>query len=78
MAKVYPKTGVVVAIGEEFMWQNQFFNKWDNERLMDNILAYFWKYCSIPEFSSVALPAIAMFGLIFLISRRSRHSKGNS
>ena len=78
LAKVYPKTGVVVAIGEEFMWENQFFNKWDNERLMDNILDYFWKYCSIPEFSSVALPAIAMFGLIFLISRRSRHSKGNS
>ena len=82
LAKVYPTTGadpgVVVAIGEEFMWENQFFNKWDNERLMDNILDYFWKYCSIPEFSSVALPAIAMFGLIFLISRRSRHSKGNS
>lgn len=83
LAKVYPTTGadpgVVVAIGEEFMWQNpRFFDKWDNERLMDNILAYFWKYCSIPEFSSVALPAIAMFGLIFLISRRSRHSKGNS
>ena len=32
----------------------------------------------IPEFSTIAIPAAAMLGLVFLISRRSRHGRGNS
>ncbi len=32
----------------------------------------------IPEFSTIAIPAAAILGLVFLISRRSRHGRGNS
>jgi|GEM_PF-2957631 len=67
--------GVVVAIGDEWMWSYTWpsyrFDKDDNKELLDNILAYFRQTCSIPEYPSPLLPLLLIFGAVFLLLRRN-------
>ncbi|RLI88413.1 MAG: hypothetical protein DRO98_03165, partial [Archaeoglobales archaeon] len=67
--------GVVVAIGDEWMWSYTWpsyrFDKDDNKKLLDNILAYFRQTCSIPEYPSPLLPLLLIFGAVFLLLRRN-------
>jgi len=63
--------GVVVAIGDEWMWSKWRFNKWDNEELLDNILAYFRRTCSVPEFSTLTfLIPVFLLAVLFLFRRK--------
>ena len=63
--------GVVVAIGDEWMWSNLCFNLADNEELLDNILAYFKRTCSVPEFSTPTfLIPVFLLAVLFLFFRR--------
>jgi len=64
--------GVVVAIGDEYMWSDCLFNKADNEELLDNILAYFRQTCSVPEFTPLwfTIPVLGLLGMVFLLLRR--------
>ena len=63
--------GVVVAIGDEWMWSNCCFNLADNEELLDNILAYFRRTCSVPEFSTPTfLIPVFLLAVLFLFRRK--------
>jgi len=63
--------GVVVAIGDEWMWSKWRFNKWENEELLDNILAYFRRTCSVPEFSTPTfLIPVFLLAVLFLFRRK--------
>jgi len=65
--------GVVVAIGDEWMWSNFCFNSTnnDNEELLDNILAYFRRTCSVPEFSTPTfLIPVFLLAVLFLFRRK--------
>jgi len=63
--------GVVVAIGDEWMWSKWRFNKWDNEELLDNILVYFRRTCSVPEFSTPTfLIPVFLLAVLFLFRRK--------
>jgi len=69
--------GVVVAIGDEWMWScwrcwSCKFNQADNEELLDNILAYFRQTCSVPEFTPLwfTIPVLGLLGMVFLLLRR--------
>ena len=63
--------GVVVAIGDEWMWSKWRFNKWENEELLDNILAYFGRTCSVPEFSTPTfLIPVFLLAVLFLFRRK--------
>ena len=64
--------GVVVAIGDEYMWSDCQFDKADNEELLDNILAYFRQTCSVPEFTPLwlTIPVLGLLGMVFLLLRR--------
>jgi len=63
--------GVVVAIGDEWMWSKWRFNKWDNEEILDNILAYFRRTCSVPEFSTLTfLIPVFLLAVLFLFRRK--------
>lgn len=70
--------GVVVAIGDEWMWswsmKYKKFDKADNEELMDNILAYFKQTCSVPEFTTLTftIPVFALLSVVFLLLRRRK------
>ena len=66
--------GVVVAIGDEWMWNKCKFDKADNEELMDNILAYFKQTCSVSEFTALTftIPVFGLLGVVFLPLRRRR------
>ncbi|WP_456486877.1 DUF4350 domain-containing protein [Candidatus Alkanophaga liquidiphilum] len=66
--------GVVVAIGDEWMWSNCCFDSADNEELLDNILAYFWQTCSVPEYSTPLLPSLLTLSAVFLLLRRRSNS----
>ena len=64
--------GVVVAIGDEWMWSDYYFNSTnnDNEELLDNILAYFRRTCSVPEFSTPTfLIPVFLLAVLFLFRR---------
>ena len=65
--------GVVVAIGDEYMWSDCWFDKADNEELLDNILAYFRQTCSVPEFTPLwfTIPVLGLLGMVFLLLRRA-------
>ncbi|HEC57319.1 MAG TPA: hypothetical protein ENI32_05500 [Candidatus Syntrophoarchaeum butanivorans] len=69
--------GVVVAIGDEWMWSCWRrccrFNQADNEKLLDNILAYFRQTCSVPEFTPLRLtiPVLGLLGMVLLLLRRA-------
>ena len=69
--------GVVVAIGDEWMWSYKWplyrFDQADNEELLDNILAYFWQTCSVPEYPTPLLPSLLTLGAVFLLLRRKTH-----
>ncbi|MDF2957152.1 MAG: hypothetical protein OD814_000774 [Candidatus Alkanophagales archaeon MCA70_species_1] len=65
--------GVVVAIGDEWMWSDLCFNLADNEELLDNILAYFWQTRSVPEYPTPLLPSLLTLGAVFLLLRRRTH-----
>ena len=63
--------GVVVAIGDEWMWSDCCFNSADNEELLDNILAYFRRTCSVPEFSTPTfLIPVFLLAVLFLFRRK--------
>ena len=64
--------GVVVAIGDEWMWSNCCFNLVDdNKELLDNILAYFRRTCSVPEFSTLTfLIPVFLLAVLFLFRRK--------
>ena len=63
--------GVVVAIGDEWMWSDCCFDSADNEELLDNILAYFRRTCSVPEFSTPTfLIPVFLLAVLFLFFRR--------
>ena len=63
--------GVVVAIGDEWMWSDCCFNLADNEELLDNILAYFRRTCSVPEFSTPTfLIPVFLLAVLFLLRRK--------
>ncbi|MCW3134947.1 MAG: DUF2194 domain-containing protein [Methanophagales archaeon] len=63
--------GVVVAIGDEWMWSKWRFNKCENEELLDNILAYFRRTCSVPEFSTLTfLIPVFLLAVLFLFRRK--------
>jgi len=68
--------GVVVAIGDEWMWSCRKlccrFNQADNKELLDNILAYFRQTCSVPEFTPLwfTIPVLGLLGMVFLLLRR--------
>jgi len=67
--------GVVVAIGDEWMWSykrpSYRFDRWDNEELLDNILAYFRRTCSVPEFSTPTfLILVFLLAVLFLFRRK--------
>ena len=65
--------GVVVAIGDEWMWSDYYFNSTnnDNEELLDNILAYFRRTCSVPEFSTPTfLIPVFLLAVLFLFRRK--------
>jgi len=63
--------GVVVAIGDEWMWSKRRFDKWDNKELLDNILAYFTRTCSVPEFSTPTfLIPVFLLAVLFLFRRK--------
>ncbi|MCW7079127.1 MAG: hypothetical protein OCU22_08395, partial [Canidatus Methanoxibalbensis ujae] len=63
--------GVVVAIGDEWLWSKWRFNKWENEELLDNILAYFRRTCSVPEFSTPTfLIPVFLLAVLFLFRRK--------
>jgi len=66
--------GVVVAIGDEWMWSKRRFDKWDNKELLDlldNILAYFRRTCSVPEFSTLTfLISVFLLAVLFLFRRK--------
>ncbi len=66
--------GVVVAIGDEYMWSDWMFNCNDNEELLDNILAYFKRTCSVPEFTTLTftIPVFGLLSVVFLLLRRRR------
>ena len=65
--------GVVVAIGDEYMWSDCWFDKADNKELLDNILAYFRETCSVPEFTPLwfTIPVLGLLGMVFLLLRRA-------
>ena len=67
--------GVVVAIGDEWMWSYKRplyrFDQADNEELLDNILAYFRRTCSVPEFSTPTfLIPVFLLAVLFLFRRK--------
>jgi len=65
--------GVVVAIGDEWMWSDCCFDSTnnDNEELLDNILAYFRRTCSVPEFSTPTfLIPVFLLAVLFLFRRK--------
>jgi len=63
--------GVVVAIGDEWMWSDCCFDSADNKELLDNILAYFRRTCSVPEFSTPTfLIPVFLLAVLFLFFRR--------
>ena len=67
--------GVVVAIGDEWMWSYTWplyrFDQADNEELLDNILAYFRRTCSVPEFSTPTfLIPVFLLAVLFLFRRK--------
>lgn len=58
-------SGIVVAVGEEFMWENTYFPRADNKELMDNVLGRFWKHSypvPVPQFTQIGL--LALFGIL--------------
>ena len=65
--------GVVVAIGDEYMWSDCWFDEVDNKELLDNILAYFKQTCSVPEFTPLRLtiPVLGLLGMVLLLLRRA-------
>jgi len=67
--------GVVVAIGDEWMWSYTWplyrFDQADNKKLLDNILAYFRRTCSVPEFSTPTfLIPVFLLAVLFLFRRK--------
>ena len=67
--------GVVVAIGDEWMWSYKCplyrFDQADNKKLLDNILAYFRRTCSVPEFSTPTfLIPVFLLAVLFLFRRK--------
>jgi len=67
--------GVVVAIGDEWMWSYTRplyrFDQDDNKELLDNILAYFTRTCSVPEFSTPTfLIPVFLLAVLFLFRRK--------
>ena len=67
--------GVVVAIGDEWMWSYTRplyrFDQDDNKELLDNILAYFRRTCSVPEFSTPTfLIPVFLLAVLFLFRRK--------
>ena len=67
--------GVVVAIGDEWMWSYRWpsyrFDQADNKELLDNILAYFRRTCSVPEFSTPTfLIPVFLLAVLFLFRRK--------
>jgi len=63
--------GVVVAIGDEWMWSDCCFDLADNKELLDNILAYFRRTCSVPEFSMPTfLIPVFLLAVLFLFRRK--------
>ena len=67
--------GVVVAIGDEWMWSYTWpfyrFDQDDNKELLDNILAYFRRTCSVPEFSTPTfLIPVFLLAVLFLFRRK--------
>ena len=65
--------GVVVAIGDEWMWSDCCFDSTDNdnEELLDNILVYFRRTCSVPEFSTPTfLIPVFLLAVLFLFRRK--------
>ncbi|MDF2954822.1 MAG: hypothetical protein OD815_000438 [Candidatus Alkanophagales archaeon MCA70_species_2] len=66
--------GVVVAIGDEWMWSNCCLDLADNEELLDNILAYFWQTCSVPEYPTPLLPSLLTLSAVFLLLIRRSNS----
>jgi len=67
--------GVVVAIGDEWMWSYRCpsyrFDQDDNKELLDNILAYFRRTCSVPEFSTPTfLIPVFLLAVLFLFRRK--------
>jgi len=63
--------GVVVAIGDEWMWSDCCFDSADNKKLLDNILAYFTRTCSVPEFSTPTfLIPVFLLAVLFLFRRK--------
>ena len=63
--------GVVVAIGDEWMWSDCCFNSADNKELLDNILVYFRRTCSVPEFSTLTfLIPVFLLAVLFLFRRK--------
>ena len=63
--------GVIVAIGDEWLWSNSKFGKADNEELLDNILVYFTRTCSVPEFSTLTfLIPVFLLAVLFLFRRK--------
>jgi len=67
--------GVVVAIGDEWMWSYKWpsyrFDQADNKELLDNILVYFRGTCSVPEFSTPTfLIPVFLLAVLFLFRRK--------
>jgi len=67
--------GVVVAIGDEWMWSYTWpsyrFDQDDNKELLDNILVYFRRTCSVPEFSTPTfLIPVFLLAVLFLFRRK--------